>query len=152
MKDNTKTTAIQLIKYGIVGVSNSLITLIVIFLCNEILGLKLMLSDTLGYIAGVINSFIWNKEWVFKTHDTKVIKEACLFTGGFLLCFGLQFVTLLIIRNPMKELSIDVLGNDFTLFGLDANAIGEYAGVIVGMVVYTLSNFIFNRCVTFRKK
>ena len=39
MKENTKTTAIQLIKYGIVGVSNSLITLIVIFVCNEILGL-----------------------------------------------------------------------------------------------------------------
>lgn len=152
MKDNTKTTAIQLIKYGIVGVSNSLITLIVIFLCNEILGLKLMLSDTLGYIAGVINSFIWNKEWVFKTHDTKVLKEAGLFTGGFLLCFGLQFVTLLIIRNPMKSMSIGLLGTDFTIFGLDANAIGEYAGVIIGMVVYTLSNFVFNRCVTFRKK
>lgn len=51
MKENTKTTAIQLIKYGIVGVSNSLITLIVIFVCNEILGLKLMLSDAIGYIA-----------------------------------------------------------------------------------------------------
>ena len=53
MNNNTRTTAIQLLKYAIVGVSNSLITLIAIFICNEILGLKLMLADTIGYIAGV---------------------------------------------------------------------------------------------------
>lgn len=150
MKENTKTTAIQLIKYGIVGVSNSLITLIVIFVCNEILGLKLMLSDAIGYIAGVINSFIWNKKWVFQTHDTKVLREMSLFVGGFLLCFGLQFVTLLVVRNPLKDLAVDLLGNDFTMFSLNAQSVGEYAGVIIGMVVYTLSNYIFNRCVTFR--
>ena len=60
MKQKTKTTAVQLVKYGLVGVSNSLITLAVIFVCNELLGLKLMLADVIGYIAGVINSFIWN--------------------------------------------------------------------------------------------
>ena len=152
MNNNTRTTAIQLLKYAIVGVSNSLITLIVIFICNEILGLKLMLADTIGYIAGVINSFIWNKEWVFKTHDTKILKEAFLFLGGFLLCFGLQFVTLLIIRNPMKDLAVTTLGSDFTLCGMDITSIGEYAAVIIGMAVYTLSNYAFNRCITFRKR
>ncbi|MGM9803924.1 MAG: GtrA family protein [Muribaculaceae bacterium] len=152
MNDNTRTTAIQLIKYAIVGVSNSLITLVVIFVCNELLGLKLMLADTIGYIAGVINSFIWNKEWVFKTHDTKILKEAFLFLSGFLLCFGLQFITLLIIRNPMKDFSIGLLGTDFTMCSLDAAAIGEYAAVLIGMVVYTLCNYIFNRLITFRTK
>ena len=152
MNNNTRTTAIQLLKYAIVGVSNSLITLIVIFICNEILALKPMLDDTIGYIAGVINSFIWNNEWVFKTHDTKILKEAFPFLGGFLLCFGLQFVTLLIIRNPMKDLAVATLGSDFTLCGMDITSIGEYAAVIIGMAVYTLSNYAFNRCITFRKR
>ena len=111
-----------------------------------------MLADTIGYIAGVINSFIWNKEWVFKTHDTKILKEAFLFLGGFLLCFGLQFVTLLIIRNPMKDLAVATLGSDFTLCGMDITSIGEYAAVIIGMAVYTLSNYAFNRCITFRNR
>ena len=44
-KEQAKITSIQLLKYGLVGISNSLITLIVIFLCNEIIGLKLMLAD-----------------------------------------------------------------------------------------------------------
>ncbi|MGN0213775.1 MAG: GtrA family protein [Muribaculaceae bacterium] len=152
MNENTRITAIQLIKYAIVGVSNSLITLIVIFVCNELIGLKLMLADTIGYIAGVINSFIWNKEWVFKTHDTKIIKEAFLFLGGFLLCFGLQFITLLIIRNPMKAIAVTTLGSDFTFFGMDIESIGEYAAVLIGMAVYTLSNYLFNRCITFRSR
>ena len=73
-----------------------------------------------------------------------------LFVGGFLLCFGLQLVTLLVVRNPLKDLAVDLLGNDFTMFSLNAQSVGEYAGVIIGMVVYTLSNYIFNRCVTFR--
>ena len=152
MNNNTRTTAIQLIKYAIVGVSNSLITLIVIFICNEILGLKLMLADTIGYIAGVINSFIWNKEWVFKTHDTKLVKEMSLFVTGFLICFGLQFITLLIITKPTIAIAETSLGSDFSSFGMSAKEIGEYAAVIIGMVVYTLSNYIFNRFVTFKAK
>lgn len=60
-KQQAKATTIQLVKYGLVGVSNSLVTLVVIFLCDEVMGLKLMLADVIGYIAGLINSFIWNK-------------------------------------------------------------------------------------------
>ncbi|MBS7375686.1 MAG: GtrA family protein, partial [Muribaculaceae bacterium] len=87
-KKEIRTTMVQLIKYGIVGVSNSLITLIVIFLFNSVLNLSLLLADVVGYVAGVINSFIWNKQWVFKTHDTKLVKEMSLFVTGFLICFG----------------------------------------------------------------
>ena len=144
MKQNTKTTAVQLIKYGLVGVSNSIITLIVIFVCNELLGMKLMLADVIGYIAGVVNSFIWNKTWVFKSHNHRLRYEMTLFAVGFLLCFGLQFLTVLVLRNPMKALEI-------SLFGISSDVVGEYAAVCIGMVVYTLSNFIFNRCLTFRK-
>lgn len=67
-----------------------------------------------------------------------------LFAVGFLLCFGLQFLTVLVLRNPMKALEI-------SLFGISSDVVGEYAAVCIGMVVYTLSNFIFNRCLTFRK-
>ena len=109
-KKEIRTTMVQLIKYGIVGVSNSLITLAVILVCNELLGLKLMLADVIGYIAGVINSFIWNKNWVFKSHNHRLRYEMSLFLIGFLLCFGLQFLTVLVLRNPMKALDITLLG------------------------------------------
>lgn len=131
-------------KYGLVGVSNSLITLIVIFVCDEVLGLKLMLADVIGYVAGVINSFIWNKNWVFKSHNHRLRYELSLFLTGFLLCFALQFLTVLLLRNPMKALELSA-------FGIPTDTMGEYAAVCIGMVVYTLSNYVFNRCLTFRK-
>ena len=131
-------------KYGLVGVSNSLVTLIVIFVCDEVLGLKLMLADVIGYVAGVINSFIWNKNWVFKSHNHRLRYELSLFLTGFLLCFALQFLTVLLLRNPMKALELSA-------FGISTDTMGEYAAVCIGMVVYTLSNYVFNRCLTFRK-
>lgn len=139
-----KTATIQLVKYGLVGVSNSLITLVVIFICNDILGMKLMLADVLGYVAGLINSFVWNKNWVFKSHNHRLRNEMMLFFVGFLVCFGLQFLTVLLLRNPMKGLGISMLD-------IPSDVIGEYVAVCLGMVVYTLSNFVYNRCVTFRK-
>ena len=145
MNQGTKTTTIQLIKYGIVGVSNSLITLIVIWLCNEVLDMKLMLADTIGYIAGLINSFIWNKQWVFKSHNHRIYYEIVTFAVGFLICFGLQFVTVIIFRNPMKSLDISMLG-------ISSATVGEYLAVGIGMVVYTLANYIYNRSITFKKR
>lgn len=143
INQKTKTTTIQLVKYGLVGVSNSLITLIVIFVCNEILGMKLMLADVIGYIAGLINSFVWNKNWVFKSHNHRLRYELTMFVVGFLLCFGLQFLTVWLLRDPMKALNL-------ALFGLEPDMVGEYIAVCLGMVVYTLCNFIYNRCITFR--
>lgn len=142
-KQQAKTTTIQLIKYGIVGVSNSLITLIVIFLCDEVIGMKLMLADVIGYIAGLINSFVWNKNWVFKSHNKQLHREVLLFVVGFLVCFGLQFVTVLFLRNPMKALEVEVMG-------IPSDVFGEYAAVCIGMVVYTLANYAYNRFVTFK--
>lgn len=143
MKKQTKNAAIQFIKYGLVGVMNSLITLIVIFVCNDLIGLKLMLADVIGYIAGLINSFVFNKNWVFKSHDKNLKIELSLFAIGFLVCFGLQFLTVLWLRNPMKALDISFLN-------FNPDTVGEYIAVCAGMVVYTVSNFIYNRCITFK--
>ncbi len=142
-KQQAKITTVQLLKYGLVGISNSLITLIVIYLCNEVIGLKLMLADVIGYIAGLVNSFIWNKQWVFKSHNKRIYQEMLLFIVGFLVCFGLQFVTVLYLRNPMKALEID-------LIGIPSDTFGEYLAVCIGMVVYTLCNYAYNRFVTFK--
>ena len=143
MKKQAKKTSIQLIKYGIVGISNSLLTLIVIFICNDLLHMKLMLADVLGYIVGLINSFIWNKNWVFKSHNRKVKHEIILFLTGFGICFGLQFITVwaLISFTGIKEIF---------MFGLSAPNLGEYISVCIGMGVYTVCNYIYNRFITFK--
>lgn len=145
MKHQAKKTSIQLIKYSIVGASNTLLTLIVIFICNDLIGLKLLVANPIGYVVGLINSFIWNKQWVFKSHNHTIKREIMLFVVGFLICFGIQWVTVwsLIKFTPIT---------DFSFLGIPPFIFGEYAATIIGMGVYTICNYAYNRFVTFKPK
>ena len=53
-------TVKQAIKYGIVGVSNTVITAVVIWIMMKLFGCSDVVSNMVGYVAGVLNSFIWN--------------------------------------------------------------------------------------------
>ncbi|HBZ3582191.1 TPA: GtrA family protein, partial [Klebsiella pneumoniae] len=46
----------QLMKYGLVGIVNTLITAVVIFLLMH-LGLGIYLSNAMGYVVGIVFSF-----------------------------------------------------------------------------------------------
>ena len=88
-KDEARKTGIQLLKYGVIGVMNTLITLVAFYLFNTKLGVPYGPSNIIGYVLGVVNSFLWNRSWVFKTGgDFK--REALLFGCGFVLCWMLQ--------------------------------------------------------------
>ncbi|HIX27842.1 MAG TPA: GtrA family protein [Candidatus Barnesiella excrementigallinarum] len=126
-----KKTLWQLIRFGIVGVINTLITLAVIYLLQEVLDVKYTTANLAGYVAGVINSFFWSKLWVFKKLNSNFIREAVLFLISFGVCYGIQFVSLLVLVELLH--------------------IPDLWAQLLGMVVYTLCNFIMNRCITFKK-
>lgn len=140
---NTSNAAVrQFIKFLIVGVINTLVTLIVIFVCKSLLGVNQWVSNAIGYVAGVINSFLWNKQWVF--HSSKSAgREACKFMAGFLICYGIQFFVTWFLTNRMG------LGQlEWQLGGMTFS--GYAVATVFGMCVYTICNFIFNRIVTFK--
>lgn len=133
---------VQFVKYACVGVLNTIVTLVLIFVCKSLLHINPLVSNAIGYVGGVVNSFIWNKNWVFKTSG-RYWHEATRFLIGFLVCYGLQFLTvwLLSYQTPLKNYELDLLG--FTLSGYGI-------ATLIGNVVYTLCNFIYNKVVTFR--
>lgn len=135
-------TMIQFIKYSMVGVMNTLITLIVIYVCKSLLGVNEYFSNTIGYIAGLINSFLWNRNWVFKVKEDS-LNQIIRFAAGFLLCYGLQFLVVWVLNEHTFLGSMEWTVQGFT-FG------GYGVATIVGMVVYTLANFVYNRLITFR--
>lgn len=136
------TALIQFAKYACVGVLNTLVTLCVIFVCKVLFGVNPLVSNAIGYVAGVVNSFLWNKNWVFKTsgHYTR---EAVGFLVGFLICYGLQFLTvwLLSYKTPLKEFEMSIFAFTLSGYGL---------ATLLGNVVYTLTNYAYNKIVTFR--
>lgn len=142
-KAATKKTTIQLIKYGIIGVGNTLITLIVFYIFNTICGFPYAVANVIGYVLGLINSFIWNRNWVFKTHNN-LWREASLFFLGFAVCFGLQLGVSFILLNmtPIADIELEWLPMKNT---------SENIVICISMMVYTLANYCYNRFVTFRQ-
>ena len=138
-------TGIQLLKYGVIGVLNTLITLVTFYLLNTRLGLSYGISNVTGYILGVINSFLWNRNWVFKTKNN-LKRELFLFVCGFLICLALQLCVSWILLEGLgwKNLRDDII----PFFPMQKA--GQNIVMVLAMVVYTLANYAYNRFVTFR--
>ncbi|MBJ2167568.1 MAG: GtrA family protein [Muribaculaceae bacterium] len=132
----------QFFKYCMVGVMNTSITLAVIFVCKSILGINPYVSNVIGYVCGLINSFLWNKQWVFRSRNG-YYGEVVRFAAGFGVCFLLQFaVVWSITHTPFGVAEFEICGFVLSGYGI---------ATLFGSVVYTISNFLFNRFVTFRK-
>lgn len=143
MKHNNNSPLVQLIKYGIVGMANTMLTLGVIFVCKSLIGVNPYVSNALGYFAGIINSFFWNRKWVFKASG-RLSTQAIRFIGGFVVCYMLQFILVWALnQSAFGSLTWKIQG--FTLSGYGI-------ATLLGNIVYTLSNFIYNRTITFGAK
>ena len=137
-----KKTLIQFLKYGLVGCLNTAITLGVIFLCKSLLGINEYVANILGYAAGLINSFIWNKTWVFKSKKG-YRREAVKFGIGFGVCYSIQLLVVFLLNSSaLGDMQWNIIGV-FTLSGYGV-------ATLIGNVVYTLANFIYNRMITFK--
>lgn len=130
---------LQFIKYCLVGVLNTLVTLGVIYLCKSLLGWNLYVSNALGYICGVTNSFLCNRSWVFHSRGS-YCREAMKFISGFLLCYGLQLWAVWMLTSSFGDYDFRILGIVLSGYGI---------ATLIGNVIYTLANFVYNRTVTF---
>jgi len=145
-KNEALNTGIQLMKYGVIGVMNTLITLVTFYLLNSRLGLSYGISNVTGYVLGVINSFLWNRNWVFKTRNN-IKREALLFGCGFLLCLGLQLCVSWVLLEGLgwKDLPDDII----PFFPM--RKAGQNIVMVIAMVAYTIANYAYNRFITFRQ-
>ena len=130
MIDKNKKEIIRFGKFLIVGVINTSLTYIV-YVCLRLFNLHPFLCNIVGYIVGFVNSFIWNKKWVFQTLGTNVKREFILFLLVFVFCYGIQ---LYIFHFMFNELNIN-----------------EYVTQLISMGAYTVLNFILNRVISFQK-
>jgi putative flippase GtrA len=120
---------IQFIKFGIVGISNTLLTALIIWILLKVLHCSDYFSNFAGYIVGLLNSFIWNRKWTFES-KTKVSATLFKFILTFAICYILQ------------------LGNLYLL--LHFTHIDSYICQLLSIVVYTIINFILNKNYTFK--
>ena len=100
MGNEAKKTFVQLLKYGVIGVSNTLITLVVFYVINTLMGLDYAVANTLGYILGFIICFALQmgvSQWLLSTslHDLTISWLPMKNTGeNVIMCLSMVVYTL----------------------------------------------------------
>lgn len=124
------------IKYNLIGIVNTLITLCVVWILYELLGWNLELSNFLGFVAGGINSYWMNRRLNFKSQNQK---------GKEIFRFLLVFVCAYLVNLSVLESLKDALpsAGDFFSAGFFANVLANIAYVIVSFLLYRY--FVFKR-------
>jgi putative flippase GtrA len=120
---------VQFVKFGIVGVSNTLLTFIVYTLLLKVFGVWYLAASAVGFMVGATNGFLLNRRWTFSEHvgdSLTPVRWAIVQGGGLAINEGLLFVFV----------------HDARLDKLLAQA---FATVFV-----TVSTFFANRAWTFR--
>ena len=96
MNEKLKKLVIQFIKFGCVGVSNTLVSLAVYYIFLW-LNWNLYLGNAIGFILGTLNAYIWNSKFVFKKgrcekNSSVVIKTYLSYGFSLLVSEGLLFL------------------------------------------------------------
>lgn len=90
----------QFIKFAIVGGSNTLINLI-IYNILILFGINYIFSNIVGYFLGMLNGFVWSKNWVFKSKDSTG-KLFVKFVGVNLVSLGFSTISLLLLVHNLS--------------------------------------------------
>jgi putative flippase GtrA len=150
---NTK-TIVQIFKYGVVGILNTLLTAVVIALMMHFVflvkgnqgtsAIAVSVSNITGYLTGYVNSFIWNRRWTFHSRNNWKV-EFLKFSGVFLLCYIPQ---LSLVMTLNRYANIPTL--DFRLWTWHYVIASAYLCQLAGIVFYTVLNFLCNKYYTFK--
>jgi putative flippase GtrA len=149
MKNNSP--FVQFIKYGIVGAGNTLLTAIVIWIILKfIFGVTgsaeaspavMSLSNICGYIAGLINSYVFNRSWTFRSKESWK-KSFLKFVTGFAACYLIQLGVVLLLNESGCLPALCY--REYTLSS-------AYLCQLAGIACYTILNFLYNKYYVFKK-
>ncbi len=130
---------IQFIKFGIVGVSNTLVDLGVYYIFVLIDPSLYLPGKTAGFLISVLNAFYWNNRYVFKTRGKKDGNSVLLPTlkrlGRTYLTYGSTFLlTMLLLWLEVEHWGIS-----------------ELVAPLINMFITIPLNFLMNKFWAFRK-
>ena len=86
---------VQFVKFGIVGISNTLITFAVYTVLLKVFGVWYLAASAIGFVVGAINGFLLNRRWTFAGHVGDAytpVRWGIVQTGGLGLNLGLLYL------------------------------------------------------------
>lgn len=144
-----KKSFIQLLKFGLIGVSNTLIDLLVSFVLNAAFGI-FYLAKIVGYACGIANSYFWNSRWTFREERRRDVREIVTFIAVNLVTLGLSLLLQWVLRDLLH---LDAWWTGFAGENFFTKLLnGERFCLLLASGIALLVNFIGNKLFVFRKK
>lgn len=132
MKDKILKIIIQFIKFGVVGLSNTIISYLIYALLTYI-GMSYVLANIIGFVISVLNSFYWNNKYVFKEGS-----QNRNLLNSLLKTFVAYGSTGLILNNILLILLVEYF------------EISKYFAPILVLIVTIPLNFVINKYWSFK--
>ncbi len=127
---------LQFIKFGMVGVSNTLLSMGIYYLGVYCLKLHYQISNLIGFIVSVTNAYFWNSRYVFGDGSKKSVSQHAKAYVKTLLSYGAVFLlTIVLLWAWVEKLHIS-----------------EGIAPILNLIITVPLNFVLNKFWTFRKK
>jgi putative flippase GtrA len=119
----------QFAKFGVVGVSNTLLSFAVYTILVKVFGLWYIAASGIGFAIGAVNGFLWNRAWTFRGHVGDALTPLRWFVvQGFGLLVNLGLVFLFV----------------------DGAGLDKLVGQALTIAIVTVLTFFANRTWTFR--
>lgn len=118
---------LKIIKFGLVGVVNTVLGTAIIFFAYNILHLGYWFSTILGYFVGGIFGFLANKYFSFcnkKKSLLQILKYVMCLIICYIIAYGLSLNIIRVILNGC-EIQVE-----------------ENVAIAVGMLLYTILNYL----------
>lgn len=146
---NGKRSFLQLVKFGLIGVSNTLVDFIVTFALNAVFRLY-FLAKIIGYACGIANSYFWNSRWTFREERRRDKREILLFIAVNLVTLGLSLLLQWIFRDllHLDDWWTGFAGENWFTKILN----GERFCILLAFPIPLLVNFIGNKLIVFKKR
>lgn len=119
----------QFVKFGLVGISNTVLFLVVYTLLFKLLGVWYLAASAIAFATGAINGYVLNRSWTFSGHASDAgtaLRWTVVQASGLLANLGLVYVF-------VEALGLDKLG-----------------GQVLAIVIVVVLTFFANRAWTFR--
>lgn len=91
----------QFLKFGFIGILNTIIawSIYYAFIWN---GQNIYVGNTVGFLCGVVNAYLWNIFWVFKGNGQGFKKTLPKFFGVYLLTYLLGMLLIYLVVDVAK--------------------------------------------------
>jgi putative flippase GtrA len=96
---------LSFVRFGLVGLSNTAVGFMVIYLCLRVLSFGDFAANATGYVAGFLWSFALNRVWTFR-HRGPRVRSMARFAVVCVVAYVANVIALMIVRRYFEPASL----------------------------------------------